>query len=220
MSTFSIPRPSAALAVSVVALLVALGGTSYAAFTLPKNSVGVKQLRKSAVTTAKLKNGSVTKTKLNLKGLVVPSATHAIGAETAKTATSAQVATHATTAEHATSAEEATHATTADSARAVAYAHVLANGTLDTAHSKNVSVASRSDTGVYCLNVTVPVVNATATNDFAATGRFGSASAVLSGQDSAGFLKTHCPAGDNVLVGTADADSGTVADRAFWVTFN
>jgi hypothetical protein len=32
--------------VSVIALFVALGGTSYAVFKLPKNSVGAKQLRR------------------------------------------------------------------------------------------------------------------------------------------------------------------------------
>jgi len=49
------PRPpSAGLVVSIVALIVALGGTSYAAFTLPHNSVGTKQLKNKAVTLAKI----------------------------------------------------------------------------------------------------------------------------------------------------------------------
>lgn len=47
-------HPSPALIVSTVALIVALGGTSYAAFTLPSNSVGTKQLKNRAVTLAKL----------------------------------------------------------------------------------------------------------------------------------------------------------------------
>ena len=37
-----------------LALFVALGGTTYAAVSLPRNSVGAKQLRKHAVTYAKL----------------------------------------------------------------------------------------------------------------------------------------------------------------------
>ena len=53
-------RPGPALVISIVALIVALGGTSYAAFKLPNNSVGTKQLKKNAVTTAKIKNGAVT----------------------------------------------------------------------------------------------------------------------------------------------------------------
>jgi hypothetical protein len=45
--------------VACIALFVALGGASYAAFKLPKNSVGTRQLKKSAVTSAKVKNGSL-----------------------------------------------------------------------------------------------------------------------------------------------------------------
>ena len=55
-------RPSPAMVVAFVALLVALGGTSYAAIRLPANSVGTKQLKKSSVTTAKVKNGSLLST--------------------------------------------------------------------------------------------------------------------------------------------------------------
>ena len=43
-------RPSPALVVSVIALSVALGGTSYAAIVLPANSVGTRQIKKNAVT--------------------------------------------------------------------------------------------------------------------------------------------------------------------------
>ena len=52
-------RPSPALVVSVIALVAALGGTSYAAIKLPANSVGTKQIKKDAVTTAKVKDGSL-----------------------------------------------------------------------------------------------------------------------------------------------------------------
>lgn len=43
---------------SLMALVFAMGGTGYA-LTLPKNSVGGKQLRKNAVTGAKVKNRSL-----------------------------------------------------------------------------------------------------------------------------------------------------------------
>jgi len=43
----------------VIALSVALGGTSYAAIVLPANSVGKKQIKKNAVTTEKVKNASL-----------------------------------------------------------------------------------------------------------------------------------------------------------------
>jgi hypothetical protein len=51
--------------VSYLALFVALGGTSYAAFRLPTDSVGTRQLRNSAVTSKKLANGSITPSKLS-----------------------------------------------------------------------------------------------------------------------------------------------------------
>jgi len=42
---------------ATLALFVALGGTSYAAFSLPAGSVGTKQLKNGAVTRAKLAHG-------------------------------------------------------------------------------------------------------------------------------------------------------------------
>ena len=47
-------KPSPAMVVACVALVVALGGTGYAAFRLPGGSVGTKQLRNGAVTRAKI----------------------------------------------------------------------------------------------------------------------------------------------------------------------
>jgi hypothetical protein len=49
----------------IVALFVALGGTSYAATQLPSNSVGSSQIRAGAVTAAKIHNGSITAAKLS-----------------------------------------------------------------------------------------------------------------------------------------------------------
>jgi hypothetical protein len=64
MKCTRIIRQSPALVISVLALAVALGGTSYAAFEVPKNSVGTAQLKNHAVTGAKLKNNSITSGKL------------------------------------------------------------------------------------------------------------------------------------------------------------
>ena len=52
-------RPSPSMAVALLALAIALGGTSYAAIRLPKNSVGTKQIKNSAVTGAKVKDASL-----------------------------------------------------------------------------------------------------------------------------------------------------------------
>lgn len=48
-----------ATVISVLALFVALSGTSYAVSRLPRNSVGGKQLRKNSVTAVKVKDGSL-----------------------------------------------------------------------------------------------------------------------------------------------------------------
>jgi hypothetical protein len=54
-----IPRPSPAMVVACLALVVALGGTSYAVVSLPPNSVGTAQLRANAVVSSKVKNRSL-----------------------------------------------------------------------------------------------------------------------------------------------------------------
>ena len=56
-----VPRPqlSYSSVVATIALFLALGGSVYAATQLPKNSVGPKQLRKDAVRSSKVKNGSL-----------------------------------------------------------------------------------------------------------------------------------------------------------------
>lgn len=58
-------RPSPAMVVACLALLVALTGTSIAAVqALAPNSVGTVQLKPGAVTTPKIKNGNVTTAKI------------------------------------------------------------------------------------------------------------------------------------------------------------
>ena len=52
------------MVVAVLALVIAMAGTGYAAVTLPANSVGRAQLRRHSVTRSKLADASVTKAKL------------------------------------------------------------------------------------------------------------------------------------------------------------
>jgi hypothetical protein len=63
-------RPSPAMVVALLALFVALGGTSYAALNLPRNSVGTRQLKKNAVTAAKLHKNAVTSVKVKAHSLL------------------------------------------------------------------------------------------------------------------------------------------------------
>jgi hypothetical protein len=57
-------RPSPAMVVAVIALVGSLGGTSYAAASLAKNSVGTGQLKPSAVKVADIANNAVTSNKV------------------------------------------------------------------------------------------------------------------------------------------------------------
>ena len=52
-------RPSPAMVVAFIALLFALGGGAYAQLRIPRNSVGTPQLKRAAVTSAKVKNRSL-----------------------------------------------------------------------------------------------------------------------------------------------------------------
>jgi hypothetical protein len=100
-------KPSPALIIATIALVMAMGGTGYAAF-----KVSTKNLRNGAITTAKLRNGAVTQKKLG-RNLTVANALHANSANSAGSATNAS---HATNADNATNANNATNAGHANSA--------------------------------------------------------------------------------------------------------
>ena len=65
-------RPSPAMVVACLALLVALGGTSVAAVSqlVPRNSVGPAQLQFSAVTGPKIRSNAVTSVKVRNRSLL------------------------------------------------------------------------------------------------------------------------------------------------------
>jgi hypothetical protein len=102
---------------ATVAVFLALGGVSYAATQLPKNSVGSKQLKKKAVTSSKLASNSVIGSKVKkdtLTGAQINESTlgkvpSAAKADSATKATSATTATSATNAINATNATNATN---------------------------------------------------------------------------------------------------------------
>lgn len=86
MKRFKVGRPSPAMIIALVALVLAMVGTGYAAVNLPKKSVGTAQLKAKAVTNAKIKNGTITGKKLKLNTIgTVPNATHASIADLAST---------------------------------------------------------------------------------------------------------------------------------------
>lgn len=129
MRPFRLRRPSPALVVSLLALTVALGGTSYAAFSIPNNSVGTKQLKTRAVTNKKIANGAV---------------------GTAKFTASAFI----NNAGHANTANSANTATTAGSAPPRVYGFITSTGTIDTNRSRNIAAVSNISPGAWCVTPT------------------------------------------------------------------
>jgi hypothetical protein len=104
------------MVVALIALVVALSGTGYAALNqqVPDHSVGTKQLKDGAVTTIKIARGAVTARKINPAGLTVPNATHAAHATNATNATNSirsRVADAARTATQAAEAQAVGHNT-------------------------------------------------------------------------------------------------------------
>lgn len=183
-------RPSPALVVACIALLVALGGTSYAAIRLPANSVGTKQLKNSAVTSLKVKDNSIT-------GRDVKESTFATVAK----ANNADFASNAQWALDAMNAERAVNATQLDGVDASAYARattvpryavVWGPGTMPTLGThRGVEQAnvSRPETGVTCVDGLNPAPSAVT-----ATLRFGA------GVGSEIYVKTF-PTGDDPCAG-------------------
>jgi hypothetical protein len=99
-----------------LALFVALGGTGYAAIKLPANSVGAKQIKKSAVTNKKIGADAVTGSKVKNSSLT---------AADLKLSTLPKAPT-AANADHAANADNASHAATADNATNAGTANSIA----------------------------------------------------------------------------------------------
>lgn len=138
--------------VAYVALFVALGGTSYAAAKLPKNSVSSTQIAPGAVHTSDIANNAVTGAKVaanTLKGADIDEASlgkvpSSASADSAASATSAANATNATSAANASALGGL-----APSAfqRAIRWALVNAAGTGIIAQSGGISIVSHPNLG-------------------------------------------------------------------------
>jgi len=115
-------RPSPALVIASIALVIAASGTAVAATALVSGDTLIK---KNSLSGNRLRNHTVTGLQVNLKKLgKVPTAAKA---DTATSAGSATSANSATNANHATNADSATNATTATNATNAGHA-----GTADT----------------------------------------------------------------------------------------
>ncbi|MGA8926578.1 MAG: hypothetical protein WB462_10190 [Solirubrobacterales bacterium] len=145
--------------IGLLALFIALGGTTYAATALPKNSVGTKQLKNNAVTPAKIKNGSATNAKIGANAITGAKVKNdsLTGADILES--SLGKVPSATSADSATNA---THASNADNATTAANANALngyaANGLIRFAQGSNsASVAlGAGNTTVTSVSITAP----------------------------------------------------------------
>jgi hypothetical protein len=148
-------KPSLALIISLIALFVSLGGTSYAAIVLPANSVGSTQLKTAAVTGAKIKNSAVTANKI-ASGAVTTDKI-AAGAVTA-----AKITTTGLTVPHATAADGAPPTGSASGALAGSYpSPTLAAGSVsDTSFSGSGATCVAEAGGTIIVSGTTPTVNA------------------------------------------------------------
>jgi hypothetical protein len=190
---------------ALLALFVALGGSSYAALALPKASVGAKQLKKNSVTSPKVKPGSLRLSdfrrsqRASLRG---PQ-----GLQGPKGDTGAPGAPGANGAP-------------GPAGSAVAFAHVTAAGGVDATESKNVAAANVTHpvTGVYCFqNLSFTPRNAVASPSFL-NPRMRTA-AVLLGRVA------NCPPGTQVSItmvmpGGDGAPDDTNSDSDFMIAFN
>jgi hypothetical protein len=171
--------------VSLIALFVALGGASYAAVKLKKDSVTAKHLAPNSVGTEEANN--LTKDDFSPGQLPV--------GETGPQGPPGQ------------------DGQPGQPGSAVAFAHVNADGTLDTANSKNIT-ASRLHgplTNYYCVDVAVPFQNVTATADSLSQVFV---SAILSDPF------TSCPPVAEDVVFQTWRHDGVAVGSAFWAVFN
>jgi hypothetical protein len=189
-------RPSPALVVSLIALLMSMGGTGYAALKLPRNSVGATQIRPDAVTGLKVKDHSLTGNDIDKAALgTVPSAAnadHATSADTALSASSATNATSATTATNATNAVKATDAANLGGFPAAAYERFGA--TQPSGHPESGDYGIRTNntatTGFIDTSVTfpTPLASRVPPTNIVVTGQTGTTHCTGPGHADPGFL--------------------------------
>ncbi len=205
-------RPSAATIISVIALFVALSGTSYATVKrlLPKNSVG----------SAQVVNGSLQKADLSKKTIIALRGNR--GPRGRQGGTGSQGPTGATGPQGPKGDTGATGATgqqgaigpTGPAGSAVAYAFVNQDGTVNAAESKNWTwPAARYAAGIYCFDFGVGNV----AHNIQVTPTIGSATSAVAAW--VGSVGPFCGLNVAFVIKTLDAN-GAPVDSAFMVEVN
>jgi hypothetical protein len=208
MRRFLSRRPSPAMIVGFMALVIALSGTAGAlpginsvdSGDIKNGQVKRKDIGKNAVNGRKVANRSLTGKDVKDESL--------------------------TPADFSGSVQgpKGDKGATGDAGEAVAYANVLANGTLETAEpgiNKNIANANirhTAATGVYCfhdLPFTVKNAMVSADNSFSANDTLAS---VTVSTDTTEVLG-NCQAGDRVRVRTYDVSAAALQDKRFFIWF-
>jgi len=199
---------------SAVALFVSLGGVGYAAAT-----VGSAQIKNNTILSKDIKNGTLTRGDMSRS--TVRSLAGSTGPRGATGAAGARGATGATGAAGAAGTAGTAGAAGAPGS-ALAFAHVNADGTLDGANSKNVTLSPSGATGVHCLNVTTAQApqNVVATLDVSGAAG-GSPTDQIRASLVPATVSFNCSSapGSDTLVETTTSDAGGVI-RPFYITVN
>lgn len=186
------PKITYANITATLALVLALGGTSYAAVQLPKNSVKAKQIAANAVRAAEVKDG------------VLSGADLQDGSLTGVDVKDGSVGT-----------TDLDAATVAGMSRPRAWGVINANGTLDAGRSSS-NITSSGNTGVYCIKPTAGSGIDPATMAVLATADFSGAGTHHLAQTNYDAPGT-CPNG--VAIYTATEGAATFDYSADKVTF-
>jgi hypothetical protein len=140
---FSRFRPSPGVVIAMIALFVALSGTGYAAFKLPRNSVTSINVKDRSLLSKDFKSGQIP------RGAAGPAGPAGAAGPAGPAGPSGP------------------------SGAAKAYARVLAGGDVDDPRARGIPDASVSHpaTGVYCIDIDGGALNVIATVDSSATGQ-------------------------------------------------
>lgn len=182
-----LPRPTYANVVSSLALFAALGGTSYAAVELSRNSVGAEHIKSGAVRSSEIKNRSIRQTDLHptARGVTKARMAQVVEPIVQNTMTTEEVLGKLSAAVEgdqgpqglkgdpgANGAQGPQGVTGAQGpvgprGSALAFAHVNANGTTNAARTtSNVVIVKPSGFNIYCIDVSGGTVrNVVATPD-------------------------------------------------------
>jgi hypothetical protein len=125
-------RPSHGTIAAYAALFIALGGTSYAAVAIPRNSVGSSQIRTHSIRNVDLASNSVSTSKVR------------DGSLRASDFRSGDLPAGATGPQGPAGVP----------GTARVYGRIAANGEVDLPRSKNVGVVTKPFTGIYCITPT------------------------------------------------------------------